>query len=233
MGTGPADDRSHYSHFQVYDVGDDGVTESVEVSGNQNGMSKATEIWHSIRNIAQNPSKKIVGRITVAREPAPILFGALHLTMHETFDMDELFKHLVQTEASSAHMHRAFYESKVHQKTFFFNFEYYTIIGDDCKPMDWQRFDRSNSKSETHIPLSRCSAVVALALYDDKPRRIRNRGRRARTKFGWVQDIWSSWQACTHWFDLQILLTVNRCYSSNAFLIGSIQRTCLSRGIAT
>jgi meiotically up-regulated gene 157 (Mug157) protein len=78
-----------------------------------------------------------VGRITIAREPAPILFGALHLTMHDTFDMDELFQHLVQTEASSAHMHRAFKEDRKHQKTFFFNFEYYTIVGEDCKPMDW------------------------------------------------------------------------------------------------
>jgi hypothetical protein len=57
--------------------------------------------------------------------------------MHDTFDMDELFQHLVQTEASSAHMHRAFKEDRKHQKTFFFNFEYYTILGEDCKPMDW------------------------------------------------------------------------------------------------
>lgn len=130
--------------------------------------------------------------------------------MHQTFDVDELFKHLVQTEASSvspacrpivytgltlqAHMHRAFHEDRKHQKTFFFNFEYYTIIGDECKPMEWQRADKDGRSDENHIPMSRCSAVVALALYDDKPRRLRNRHRRARTKYGWVQDIWSPWQ---------------------------------------
>lgn len=195
FSTGTAADRAHYSHFQVYDVGLDGIAKSVESSGTQNGMSKATEIWHSIRNIGgQHPEKKIVGRITVAREPAPILFGALHLTMHETFDVDELFRHLVETKASSAHMHRAFSEDRRHQKTFFFNFEYYTIIGEDCKPMEWQRADKGKNEDGSHVPLSRCSAVVALALFDDKPRRIRNRGRRARTKYGWVQNIWSSWQ---------------------------------------
>ncbi|KAJ4343401.1 hypothetical protein N0V95_006663 [Ascochyta clinopodiicola] len=49
LGPGPAEDRSHYSHFQVYNVGPDGHPELVEVSSADNTMSKATEIWHSIR----------------------------------------------------------------------------------------------------------------------------------------------------------------------------------------
>lgn len=194
---GPIDDRSHYSHFQVYDVGPDGIAELVETSGKDSTMSRAHEIWHSIKDIGVHKSstdKTIVGRITIAREPSPILFGALHLTMHNTFDMDELYRHLVQTDASSAHMHRAFYEDRRHQKTFFFTFEYYTIIGEDCRPMQWQRADRDIKQIESHIPLTRCGAVVALALFDDKPRRIRNRGRRAKTQYGWVQDVWSPWQ---------------------------------------
>lgn len=195
LGPDVPEDRSHYSHFQVYDVGLNGVAEPVEITGSHNAMSKATEIWHSIRNIGNSSDKQAVGRITIAREPAPILFGALHLTMNDVFDMDELFRHLVQTEASSAHMYRAFDEDRKHQKTFFFTFEYYTILGEDCKPMDWQRADKGASDPDgSHIPLSRCGAVVALALYDDKPRRIRNRGRRAKTQYGWVQDIWSPWQ---------------------------------------
>ncbi|KAF2023267.1 hypothetical protein EK21DRAFT_81327 [Setomelanomma holmii] len=194
LGPGPASDRSHYSHFQVYDVGPNGLPKLVEVSGADNTMSKATEIWHSLRDIGTNSAKTTVGRITVAREPSPILFAALHLTLHDAFDMDELFMHLVQTEASSAHMFRSFNEDKRHQRTFFFNFEYYTIIGDDCKPMEWQRADKVTVAHDSHIPLTRCSAVVALALFDANPRRIRNRGRRARTKYGWVQDVWSPWQ---------------------------------------
>ncbi|KAG9194048.1 hypothetical protein G6011_04083 [Alternaria panax] len=194
MGPGPAEDRSHYSHFQVYNVGPNGLPELIEVTGPENNMSRATEIWHALRDIGKRPDEKVVGRITIAREPSPILFGALHLTMHDAFDMDELFQHLVETEASSAHMFRAFHHNPKHQRTFFFNFEYYTIVGDDCVPMQWQRADKILDTSDHHIPLSRCSAVVALVLYDDKPRRIRNRGRRAKTQFGWVNDVWSPWQ---------------------------------------
>ncbi|KAF9690509.1 hypothetical protein EKO04_011470 [Ascochyta lentis] len=194
LGPGPADDRSHYSHFQVYDVGPDGHPELVEVSSADNTMSKATEIWHSIKDIGKAGDKTTAGRITVAREPSPILFGALHLTLHNAFDMDELFRHLVRTEASSSHMFRTFTEDPRHQRTFFFTFEYYTIIGDDCKPMQWQRADRVTSSSDSHIPLSRCGAVVALALFDENPRRIRNRARRSKTNYGWVSDPWSPWQ---------------------------------------
>ncbi|KAF2013925.1 hypothetical protein BU24DRAFT_424942 [Aaosphaeria arxii CBS 175.79] len=193
----PADDRGHYPHFQVYDVGPDGEAQLIESSGKDNKMSRANEIWHSIKDIAVNKAqsgKTVVGRITIAREPSPILFGALHLTMHNTFDMDELFRSLVQTDATSAHMHRAFHEERKRQKTFYFSFEYYTIIGEECKPMQWQRADRDIKHTESHIPLTRCGAVVALALFDDNPRRIRNRGRRAKTKYGWVQDVWSPWQ---------------------------------------
>ncbi|KAJ4401777.1 hypothetical protein N0V91_007676 [Didymella pomorum] len=194
LGPGPADDRSHYSHFQVYDVGPDGVPQLVEVSSADNTMSKATEIWHSLRDIGKSSDKPISGRITVAREPSPVLFGALHLTLHNAFDMDELFRHLVRTEASSAHMFRAFQEDPRHRRTFFFTFEYYTIIGDDCKPMQWQNADRVTSSSDSHIPLSRCGAVVALALFDENPRRVRNRARRSKTNYGFVSDMWSPYQ---------------------------------------
>jgi hypothetical protein len=46
LGPGTPDDRSHYSHFQVYDVGPDGATELVETSGSHstNTMSRATEV---------------------------------------------------------------------------------------------------------------------------------------------------------------------------------------------
>ena len=210
---------------RVYNVGPDGLPELVEVSSAENTMSKATEIWHSIRvcfkcsktddvgsqlqDIGKNSDKPTSGRITyvfpcaskslltfasVAREPSPILFGALHLTLHNAFDMDELFRHLVRTEASSAHMFRAFTEDPRHRRTFFFTFEYYTIIGDDCKPMQWQRADRITSSSDSHIPLSRCGAVVALALFDENPRRVRNRSRHSKTNYGWVHDMWSPWQ---------------------------------------
>jgi hypothetical protein len=91
-------------------------------------------------------------------------------------------------------MFRAFQEDPRHRRTFFFTFEYYTIIGDDCKPMQWQNADRVTSSSDSHIPLSRCGAVVALALFDENPRRVRNRARRSKTNYGFVSDMWSPYQ---------------------------------------
>lgn len=38
---------------------------------------------------------------SIIREPAPIIFGALHLTMNKHFDMDEIFENLVSADASS------------------------------------------------------------------------------------------------------------------------------------
>jgi hypothetical protein len=37
------------TRFRVYNVGPDGIPELVEVSSADNTMSKASEIWHSIR----------------------------------------------------------------------------------------------------------------------------------------------------------------------------------------
>ncbi|USP76253.1 hypothetical protein yc1106_03527 [Curvularia clavata] len=192
----PAEDRSHYSHFQVYNVGRNGLPQLVEVASPDNDMSNATQIWESLKEVAKHEDEVVVGRITIAREPSPILFGALHLTLHKAFDMDELFQRLVETEASSAHMFRAFDEDPKHQSSFYFNFEYYTIIGEDCRPAHWQRADSVSGAAdgEHHIPLARCSAIVALVFHDENPRRIRNRGRRAKTRFGHVSDVWSPWQ---------------------------------------
>jgi hypothetical protein len=108
--------------------------------------------------------------------------------------MDELFRHLVEFEASSANMFRPYDEDDRKQRSFVFNFEYYTIIGDDCKPMAWQLADKQTKSSESHIPLSRCSSVVALSLFGAPIRKVRNPARRAKTKHGFVYDPWAPWQ---------------------------------------
>lgn len=51
-------------------------------------------------NSDPSSQQPIVGRITIVREPSPIIFGALHLTMNEHFDMDELFECLVKEDTS-------------------------------------------------------------------------------------------------------------------------------------
>ena len=38
---------------------------------------------------------------SIVREPSPILFGALHLTMNDHFDMDEIFHLLISSDNSA------------------------------------------------------------------------------------------------------------------------------------
>ncbi|KAF2457149.1 hypothetical protein BDY21DRAFT_345077 [Lineolata rhizophorae] len=192
-GAAAADDRTHYTHYQVYDVGQDGVP--VLIEADKENTPKAAGIWHSIKGInADSPDRQAVGRITIAREPSAVLFGALHLTLNKAFNVDELFRHLVQSEASSAHMHRAFSSDNRKQRSFVFNLEYYTIIGEECQPMSWQLADKQRSTTDSHLPLSRCSSVIALSLYGEPTKKIRNPARRAKQRYGWAYSPWSPWQ---------------------------------------
>lgn len=122
-------------------------------------------------------------------------------------------------------MFRTFCTDLRHQKAFLFSFEYYTIIGEDCKPMHWQRSDKGIGPGETQMPLSRCSAIVALALNDDKPRQIRIRHQGAQTSYGWVQDIWSPWQVSYITGRLWLCLIPLRSCSFSASLIGRPLKT--------
>lgn len=55
------------------------------------------------QNLNSDPESQLraVGRITIVREPSPIILGALHLTMNQDFDMDELFGYLEKEETSA------------------------------------------------------------------------------------------------------------------------------------
>lgn len=193
---GPGEDHSHYSHFQVFDVGSDGAPVLVGPADSKNSKhSKETQIWHTLKDInSDTRQRQAVGRITIARMPSPILFAALHLTMKDAFDVDELFHYLVDSEGSKANLFRAFQEDERRRRSFVFNLEYYTIIGDDCKPMDWQYSDQDQNPSEGHIRLTRCNAVVALSLSGPPIGKVRNPARRAKTKHGFIFDPFASWQ---------------------------------------
>lgn len=194
---GLASDRSHYSHFQVFDIGTDGAPLPVEFSGDDKAQSKASTIWHTIKDINSDSARRqAVGRITIAREPSPVLFAAVHLTMQKYFDVDELFKYLVQSDASSAMCRRAYEEDRRRQRTFVFNLEYYTIIGEECKPMSWQLSDKQPGTLKSNVSLTRCSSIVALHLQGNPIRKVRNPARKttATTRHGYVYDPWAAWQ---------------------------------------
>lgn len=95
---------------------------------------------------------------------------------------------------SQVHLYRAFDNDERRRRSFVFNFEYYTIIGDDRQPMAWQLSDENKTASESHLPLSRCSSVIALTLFGKPIKKIRNSARRARKRDGEIYDPWQAWQ---------------------------------------
>lgn len=192
-GKGPLADRSHHTHFEIFDIGNDGAPLPVEVN-NEHVTNIPTALWQAIKSVnPESKRRKAVGRVTIVREPAPILFGALHYTMHKHFDMDELFKHLVEAQSTWCDFDRAFQKDPRRQSSFLFTFEYFTIIGDKCQPMSWQIADTQESRNPNHIAITRCSSVVALSLSGSHIKKIRNPDRRAGATQGFVYDPWSAY----------------------------------------
>ena len=60
--------------------------------------------------------------------------------------------------------------------------------------MDWQTADEELHELEGHLPVSRCSSVVALQLAGGPMAQVRNRGRRVRRMLGDVYDPFSPWR---------------------------------------
>lgn len=118
-----SDDRSHLSHFSIYDVADDG-TLSEPVAGRQE-KSQSLEIWERLRstNTDSDDAKKAVGRLTIIREPSPLLFAALHYTMRKHFDMDEIFKFLVDDDPALVRPYNPFHKDERQRKTMVWNAE--------------------------------------------------------------------------------------------------------------
>lgn len=136
-----------------------------------------------------------MGRITIVREPSPLLFAALHYTMRDHFDMDRIFEMLEKNNKTKAFPHQPWADDPKHRKTFVFTLEYFTIVGDECVPMIWQKADEELGGSETHVPVSRCSSIVALALEAKPVTKIRHKGRRnpLGRREGEVFDPFSPW----------------------------------------
>jgi hypothetical protein len=90
-------------------------------------------------------------------------------------------------------MPRAFSDDRRKQRSFVFSFEYFTVIGEECEPMAWQLADQERGVKDGHIPISRCSATVALSLVGEPMRTLKNSARRAVTQHGFIYDPWSPW----------------------------------------
>ena len=176
-------------------MGNDGAPLRI-VHASKAPMSRALEIWNQIKSIntGSEEQRPAVGRITIVREPSPLLFAALHYTMKDHFDMDEVFQLLVD-DKTRVLSHRPFDLDPLHRRTFVFSFEYFTIVGDECVPMKWQRAEERADVGavEGHVPICRCGSLVALWLGGEPVSKIRNRNRRISRKVGDVYDPFSPW----------------------------------------
>jgi len=67
-------------------------------------------------------------------------------------------------------------------------------VGEGLQPMPWQRTDdpeKVNKRSDKHIPISRCSSIVALSLSGNPIATLKNVARRARIEEGFIYDTWA------------------------------------------
>lgn len=124
-----SDDRSHLSHSSIYNIGEDGI--SYSPTKETRPISRSLDIWHKLKSVnASETDRAAVGKIVWVREPSPLLFAALHYTMHQHFDMDELFGFLIDHDPVLARPHSPFSDDHRKRRTFVFNMEYFTLIGE-------------------------------------------------------------------------------------------------------
>jgi CorA-like Mg2+ transporter protein len=186
------ENASQNTHAIVYEVGADGAA----LVHRAESQEPSQAIWQSINstNADQTRRRLATGKITIVREPSPLLFGAVHLTMDRHFDMDEIFRLLSDESPTRAYMKGCFDSEPTQQRSFLFCFKYYTIIGRDREPMPWQSSDKDLRNSKTHIPITSCSSIVALSLSGKPSTMLKNRSRRAKATVGHVFDPFAPWR---------------------------------------
>jgi hypothetical protein len=144
--------------------------------------------------------------MTILQEPSPLMLGAAHLTMKEHFDMNELLQHLVSTKDNDGQTRafvadRAYETDLLRQRSFFFVFKYYTVVGAGLTPAPWQAFDSRppDKRSPDHIDITEASAVLALSLGGDPVRTFEKRVRRKGVMKATLYDTFAPW----HLFAIQ------------------------------
>ena len=176
-------DAQHHD-ADVYEVDKDGsprpkVREEVKNSGDH------SQLWEVLRHTNTDTAKtqKAVGRIVVMREPTPLLCAALHYTMHPHFDMDFILKIMVDDKINTrAYVNGHTSRDHRHQRSIVFMLKYHTLVGDGRTPLPWQNHDDDVVRSENHVPISTCSAVVALSLAGRPARYVRSHSRKSKKR---------------------------------------------------
>ncbi len=95
-------------------------------------------------------------------------------------------------------MSRAYEPDPLRQRTFFFVFRYYTIVGEGLTPAPWQSYYARppDKKSPDHIDITECSSVLALSLGGKPMKTVKSRVRRKgiASKQGVLYDTFAPWQ---------------------------------------
>lgn len=96
---------------------------------------------------------------------------------------------------------RAFEPDPIRQRSFFFVFKYYTVVGEDLTPAPWQAFDSRppDRRSPDHIDITEASGVLALSLGGDPVHTFTKRVRRGGVLEGKLYDTFAPW----HLFAIQ------------------------------
>lgn len=190
-------DRHHqtdanHQHADIYHVGTDGAPVRLSRGDSDEGPLAS---WEALKMVNRDSTRKqAVGRIIIVREPASSLFAALHLTMKEHFDMDSIYRILIDDHTPSKALTKG-YLKKDHrrQRSVVFLFKYHTIVGEGRAPLHWQNHDEELDSTEDHIPLTTCSSVVGLSLAGSPTYTLRRNSRKNKSVLGNVYDPFAPW----------------------------------------
>ncbi|PTB61992.1 hypothetical protein BBK36DRAFT_1094709, partial [Trichoderma citrinoviride] len=82
------------------------------------------------------------------------------------------------------------------QRSFFFVFKYYTLLGQGLDPAPWQLYEKrpTDKRLDDHIDIAECGSVLALSLGGEPTKTLKMRPRRERAKEGFLFDTFGPWQ---------------------------------------
>jgi hypothetical protein len=93
-------------------------------------------------------------------------------------------------------MDRAFEATELRQRSFFFVFKYYTVVGETFTPASWQNYDDrpADKRSADHIDICECSSILTLSLSGEPIRNFGRKKKKSKTALGKIYDPFASWQ---------------------------------------
>lgn len=190
-----ASDLSDANHTtaDIYEVGEDGAPLKRSRADVHNGDSATWEVLSSLNN--DKDRRQAVGRIVLLREPTPLLYGALHLAMNPHFDMDSIYRMLIDDhQRTKAYINGHQDTDDRRQRSIVFCFKYHTMVGEGREPLLWQNHDDDIGTKDGNIPISTCSSVVALSLSGSPEKTFRRHSRRTtRPEISHVYDPFAPW----------------------------------------